>query len=75
MPAAAFISAADSRLSGERITISRRGVPVADLVRTKANSAQEPKFGTLKEKIAVHDPDSWMPMSDDEVNAFLRGSA
>jgi prevent-host-death family protein len=60
--------------NGEAVTICRRGVPVADLVRTKANSAQKPKFGTLKGKIVVHDPDWWKPMSDEEVDAFLGGS-
>jgi prevent-host-death family protein len=60
--------------NGESVTICRRGVPVADLVRTKANSAQEPKFGTFKGKIVVHDPDWWKPLQDEEVDAFLGGS-
>jgi prevent-host-death family protein len=59
--------------NGEPITICRRGVPVADLVRTKAKSLESPKFGTLKGKIAIHDPDWWKPMPDDEVDAFLGG--
>ena len=58
--------------NGEPITICRRGAPVADLVRTKAKSAGRPKFGTLKGKIAVLDPDWWKPMSDED--AFLGGS-
>jgi antitoxin (DNA-binding transcriptional repressor) of toxin-antitoxin stability system len=60
--------------NGESGAICRRGVPVADLARTKANSAEMPKFGTLKRKIVVHDPDWWKPMSDEEVDAFLGGS-
>ena len=60
--------------NGEPVTICRRGVPVADLIGTKANNAQKPKFGTLKGKIGVHDPDWWKPMSDEEVDAFLGGS-
>jgi prevent-host-death family protein len=60
--------------NGEPITICRRGAPVADLVRTKTKSAGRPKFGTLKGKIAVLDPDWWKPMSDEEVDAFLGGS-
>jgi antitoxin (DNA-binding transcriptional repressor) of toxin-antitoxin stability system len=60
--------------NGEPVTICRRGVPVADLVRTNAKSAEKPKFGTLKGKIAIHDPDWWKPMSDGEVDAFLGGS-
>jgi prevent-host-death family protein len=60
--------------NGEPVTICRRGVPVADLVRTKASSAEKPKFGALKGKIAVHDPDWWKPMHDAEVDAFLEES-
>jgi prevent-host-death family protein len=59
--------------NGECVTICRRGVPVADLVRTKARSGEAPKFGTLKGKIVVHDPDWWRPMPDAEVAAFLEG--
>jgi antitoxin (DNA-binding transcriptional repressor) of toxin-antitoxin stability system len=59
--------------NGEPVIICRRGVPVADLVRTRANSAEKPKFGALKGKIVVHDPDWWKPMSDEEVGAFLGG--
>jgi len=60
--------------NGEPVTICRRGVPVADLVRTKANGAEKPKFGTLKGKIEVHDPDWWKPMSNEEADAFLGGN-
>ena len=60
--------------NGERVTICRRGVPVADLVRTKAAGAERPKFGTLKGRIAINDPDWWKPMSDEEAAAFLGGS-
>ena len=56
--------------NGEPVTICRRGVPVADLVPTTANRAEKPKFGTLKGKIVVHDPDWWKPMSDEELDAF-----
>ena len=58
---------------GERITICRRGKPVADLVRTVASEKKKPKFGTLKGKVIIHDPDWWKPMTDEEVDAFLEG--
>lgn len=53
---------------GEQVTIARRGVPVADLVRTTATKR---KFGTLKGKIKINDPNWWKPMTDKEVEAFL----
>jgi prevent-host-death family protein len=59
--------------NGEVVTICRRGVPAVDLVRTKAPSRRKPKFGTLRDKIKVHDPDWWKPMTDEEVDAFLEG--
>jgi prevent-host-death family protein len=58
---------------GERVTICRRGTPVADLVRTRASVGERPKLGTLKGKVIIHDPDWWRPMSDEEVDAFLEG--
>ena len=59
--------------AGERVTVCRRGVPIADLVRTKAGKARKPQFGTLKGRIVENDPDWWKPMSDEEVEAFLNG--
>ena len=58
---------------GEQVTICRRGVPVVDLVRTKAGAGQKPKFGTMRDRIIVKDPDWWKPMTDEEVDAFLDG--
>lgn len=58
---------------GERVTICRRGVPVADVVPTEVGKRKRPQFGTLKGKIVIHDPDWWKPMSDEEVEAFLEG--
>ena len=59
--------------NGESVTICRRGVPVVDIVRTTKASRQKPKFGSLKGKVVVHDPDWWKPMTDKEVDAFLEG--
>ena len=59
---------------GQRVTVCRRGVPVVDLVRTKAAKGRTRKFGTLKGRIQINDPNWWKPMSDEEVDAFLEGS-
>jgi prevent-host-death family protein len=58
---------------GERITICRRGKPVADLVRTTSSSRKKPKFDTLKGKVIILDPDWWKPMTDQEVDDLLEG--
>jgi antitoxin (DNA-binding transcriptional repressor) of toxin-antitoxin stability system len=58
---------------GETVSICRRGVPVVDLVRTTAATRKKPKFGTLRGKIKIIDPDWWKPMKDEEVEAFLDG--
>jgi prevent-host-death family protein len=57
--------------AGEKVTICRRGVPVVDLVQTAANEKPKPKFGTLRGKIEIHDPDWWKAMTDEEVETFL----
>lgn len=59
--------------AGERVTVCRRGVPVADLVHTKGGKARKLQFGALKGRIVETDPDWWKPMSEEEVDAFLNG--
>ena len=59
--------------NGEQITICRRGVPVADIVRTATPIRKKPKFGTMRGKIKINDPDWWKPMTDDEVEDFIEG--
>jgi prevent-host-death family protein len=59
--------------NGGQVTICRHGKPVADLVRTKAPARKKPKLGTLKGKVAVHDPSWWKPMSQEEADAFILG--
>lgn len=59
--------------AGQRVTVCRRGVPVVDLVRTKSAKRRKPRFGTLKGRIKVNDPDWWKPMSDKQVETFLEG--
>lgn len=58
---------------GESVTICRRGVPVVDLVRTRKPVRSSRRFGTLKDKIKVLDPDWWKPMESEDVDAFLEG--
>jgi prevent-host-death family protein len=57
---------------GESVTICRRGKPVVDIVRT-AKASRRPKFGTLKGKIIVNDPNWWKPMTDKELDDFVEG--
>jgi len=58
---------------GEPVTICRRGVPVVDIVRTKAPSRKPRMLGTLKGKIQIVDPNWWRPMSDQEVEDLFSG--
>jgi prevent-host-death family protein len=59
--------------AGEPVTVCRRGVPVVDLVPTKATRGRTPRFGTLRGRITFNDPNWWKPMTDEEVTAFLEG--
>lgn len=59
---------------GEPVTICRRGVPVVDIVRTKAPSRKPRVLGSLKGKIQILDPNWWKPMSEKDVEAFLSES-
>jgi len=58
---------------GEQVTICRRGVPVVDIVRTQEPKRDKPKFGTLRGKIQILDPDWWKPMTDKEIEDFFGG--
>ncbi len=58
---------------GEPVTICRRGVPVVDIVRTKKPAKKNPRFGTLRGKIQIFDPDWWKPMTDKEVENLFGG--
>ena len=59
--------------NGEPVTICRRGTPVVDIVRTKISARKKPKFGTMRGKIKIIDPDWWKPMTEKEVDDFLEG--
>jgi hypothetical protein len=49
------------------------GEPVVDIVRTTQASDQKPKFGTLRKKVIVSDPNWWKALTNEEVDAFLEG--
>jgi prevent-host-death family protein len=59
--------------NGERVTICRRGEPVADLVRSVASGHKRRKLGTMADKQWEIDPDWWKPMTEEEAEAFLEG--
>lgn len=59
--------------AGEPVTICRRGVPVVDIVRTKKPAKRKPKFGTLRGKIRIFDPDWWKPLTDKEAQELFGG--
>ena len=59
---------------GESVTICRRGVAVADLVPTAKGKKEKRKFGTMRGRVVVKDPDWWKPMTDEEVDDFLEGN-
>lgn len=58
---------------GEQVTICRRGVPVVDIVRTQKPKREKPKFGTMRGKIQILDPDWWKPMTDKEIEDLFGG--
>ena len=66
----ALIKAAEN---GETVTICRRGEPAADLIRSAAKLRKKPKLGTMRDKIKIHDPDWWKPMTDEEAETFIEG--
>jgi len=59
--------------SGERVTICRRGEPVADLVRSEQPGKRKRKLGTMAGKAWEIDPEWWKPMTEEEAAAFLEG--
>ena len=60
---------------GETVTICRRGVPVVDIVRTKTPVPKKRVFGGMKDKIKIHDPNWWKPMSDEEIEELFGGGS
>jgi prevent-host-death family protein len=59
--------------NGQSVTICRRGAPVVDIVRTTKARRLKPRFGALKGRIKIKDPNWWKPMMEEEAEAFLEG--
>lgn len=57
--------------AGETVTICRRGTPVVDIVPTAKPVREKPKLGTMKDRIVIHDPDWWKPMTDEQAKEFI----
>jgi hypothetical protein len=53
------------------VTICHRDKTIAELVQTRSGRQHKPKFGTLRGRIKINDPNWWHPMSQDEVDAML----
>jgi prevent-host-death family protein len=58
---------------GKTVTISRYGRPIADLAPSKQAVKPPRKFGTLKGKARIIDPNWAAPMTAAEVDAFVEG--
>jgi len=58
---------------GKTVTISRYDRPIADLAPSKQARKPPRKFGTLKGKIRIIDPNWAAPMTNAEVDAFIAG--
>jgi prevent-host-death family protein len=59
--------------NGERVTICRRGKPVAELVRSAGKAPRRMQFGRLSHLNVELDPDWWKPMTKEEAEAFWEG--
>ncbi len=57
--------------AGARVTITKRGIPVVEIVRKSEDSPRKRVFGVLGSKKIVIDPDWARPQED--LEAWLRG--
>ena len=57
---------------GERVTICRHGVPIADLVSRGVSDRKPRQFGTMSGKLKISDADWANPQND--VEAWLKGN-
>jgi prevent-host-death family protein len=57
--------------AGARVTITKRGIPVVEIVRKAEDSRPKRVFGVLGQKRIVVDPDWARPQED--VDAWLAG--
>ena len=61
-------------LNGQEVTLCRDGDPVVDLIPTRSFCPKPRRFGTMKDKIIIRDP-NWHvgPQTDEELEAWLKG--
>ncbi len=61
-------------LDGEEVTICRNGEPAVDLIVARGGKSTPRRFGTMKGRIVIHDPD-WHrgPQTDEELAAWIDG--
>lgn len=57
--------------AGEQVVITRRGVPVAEIVRKQEETPRKREFGVLGNKKVIIDPDWDKPIED--LEAWMRG--
>src|ERR1039457_1095132 len=60
-------------LRGKTVTITRYDRPIADLAPSKQALKPARRFGTLKGKIKIIDPNWAAPMTVAEADAFIEG--
>jgi antitoxin (DNA-binding transcriptional repressor) of toxin-antitoxin stability system len=58
---------------GESVMICRYNTPVAVLSAPPKDSQPARRFGTLKGKAAIVDPNCFAPMSDADADAWING--
>lgn len=58
--------------AGARVVITKRGIPVVEIVRRAEDQRPKPVFGVLGNKKVVLDPDWSRPQEDEE--AWLAGN-
>ena len=55
---------------GNRVTIERHRKPIAEIGPSPAAERPVPKFGTLKGKARIVDPQAFAPLNDDELKEW-----
>ena len=62
----------EAALAGQNVTICRRRVPMVDIVPANTVIKGKRKFGTLKGRIVIYDENWHTPMTEREVDTFLK---
>jgi antitoxin (DNA-binding transcriptional repressor) of toxin-antitoxin stability system len=59
---------------GQCVTITRYRKPIALLSPASEDARAKRKFGTLRGKVKINDPNWAAPLTDEEVEAFVEGT-